>query len=53
MKLRTILVDWPAKAFNAWWTAYTVLLTFLIMVVVTVMVIVIVLDQVFHVRWGW
>lgn len=51
--LRKILLEWPAKAFNAWWRMYSLFLIVMIMIVFTVTVIAIVLDHFFGIRWGW
>jgi hypothetical protein len=49
---RRILVEWPAKAVDAWFVGYRVLLTALTIVTVSAVVLMLVLAA-FGIRWAW
>jgi hypothetical protein len=53
MNARRVLLEWPARAFDLWWTCYRIVLGVTFMVVVTVTVIALTLDLAFGIRWGW
>lgn len=47
-----VLVLWPAKAVDLWWTGYKYLLMLAAMAGVTAALLVMVLAA-FGIRWGW
>jgi hypothetical protein len=48
-----LLIEWPAKLFDAWWTMYRLVLTVVVMAIFTTTVIALVLELGFGIRWGW
>ncbi len=50
--LRFVLVTVPCILWDAWWTAYRILLAVFVMVTVTLTALALVLDAI-GVRWGW
>lgn len=53
MKLRRVFLEWPATAWNWFWTVYGIVLAVFIVLIVILTVIALVLDQAFGIRWGW
>lgn len=52
MQWRRILLEWPARAVDLWFTAYRIVLTVATVIAVTVVVVMLVLAL-FGIRWGW
>jgi len=50
---RRVLIEWPARLFDAWWVMYRVVLTLAVMTIFTVTVIALTLELGFGIRWGW
>jgi hypothetical protein len=50
--VRRVLLDWPCRLFDLWWTLYTVALSAFVMIVVTLTVLMLLLDFAGY-RFGW
>ena len=50
--LHRLAIEWPARLFTLWWTAYCLVLCVLIMVTATVTALSLALWTV-GIRWGW
>lgn len=52
MNLRRVFVEWPARLFDAWWTAYGLVLLITVVVLVLALAWLLVTYS-FGIRWGW
>jgi energy-converting hydrogenase Eha subunit E len=52
IRIRTLLLDWPALAVMYWFLAYRMFLALLTIVVISTLAASILLDLV-GIRWGW